>query len=125
MGVPKQLASLPAEVLHLHLTSHHLVTSGPKATMAKRLYDALNPSTINNGNDASSPSKLTRNNPPLLNQQTVTNTNLPREALQAQLSSLMVQFLQYAAPTTAMKRYETPVTCLLPPRRTTLDSLCH
>ena len=49
----EQLAHLPAEVLRLHLASRHLVTSGPKATMAKRLYDAVNPSTINNGDDVS------------------------------------------------------------------------
>ena len=94
----EQLARLPAEVLRLHLASRHLATSGPKATMAKRLYDALNPSTFNNDDDASSPSTLTRTNPPSLNQQTATNTNVPPAALQTQLSSLMAQLLQYATP---------------------------
>ena len=49
----EQLASIPAKVLRLHLAPCHLVTSEPKATMAKRLYDAVNSSTINNGNDVS------------------------------------------------------------------------
>ena len=36
-----QLARLMAEVLRLHLASHHLVTTGTKAAMAQRLYDAI------------------------------------------------------------------------------------
>ena len=54
----EQLVRPPAEVLRLHLTSRHLVTSGPKATMAKRLYDAVNPFTINNGDDVSCSQEL-------------------------------------------------------------------
>ena len=123
----EQLARLPAEVLHLHLASRHLVTSGPKATMAKRLYDAVNPSTINNGDNVSRsqvappPSTFSGNTSPSTNQLTATNTTLPPAALQAQLSSLMAQFLQYATPS-ASTSHEAPVTCLLPPRSTTLNS---
>ena len=100
----KQLARLPAEVLHLHLASCHLVTSGPKATMAKHLYDAVNPSTINNGDNVSRSqvapplSTFSGNTPLSTNQLTVTNITLPPAALQVQLSSLMAQFLQYATP---------------------------
>ena len=36
-----QLTRLPAEVLRLHLSSRHLVTSGNKSLMAQRLYHAL------------------------------------------------------------------------------------
>ena len=36
-----QLTRLPAEVLRLHLTSRHLVSTGTKATMAHRLYQAI------------------------------------------------------------------------------------
>ena len=93
----EQLARLPAEILRLHLASRHLVTSRLKATMVKHFYDALNPSTFNNDDDVSSPSMLTRTNthPPLLNQQTATNTNVLPPALQEQLWSLMAQLLQY------------------------------
>ena len=41
----KQLTRLSAEVLCLHLASRHLITSGSKAIMAKRLYDVLHPSS--------------------------------------------------------------------------------
>ena len=70
--------------------------------MAKRLYDAVNPSTINNGDNVSRSlvtpplSTLSGNTPSSTNQLTATNTTLPPAALQAQLSSLMAQFLQYA-----------------------------
>jgi len=36
-----QLARLTAEILLLHLASHHLLTTGMKATMAQWLYDAI------------------------------------------------------------------------------------
>ena len=36
-----QLTRLPAEVLRLHLSLRHLVTSGNKSIMAQRLYNAL------------------------------------------------------------------------------------
>ena len=36
-----QLTRLPAEILRLHLSSRHLVTSGNKSMMAQRLYHAL------------------------------------------------------------------------------------
>ena len=32
---------LPAEVLHVHLSSQHLVTGGSKTVMTKRLHDVL------------------------------------------------------------------------------------
>ena len=100
----EQLAHLPAKVLRLNLASRHLVTSGPKATMAKRLYNAVNQSAINNGNNVSRlqfappPSTFSGNTPPSTNQLNATNTTLPPAALQAQLSSLMAQFLQYVTP---------------------------
>ena len=117
----EQLARLPAEVLRLHLTSHHLLTSRPKATicMTKRQCDAVNPSTINNSDDVSRlqvappPSTLSGNTPPSTNQLTAMNTTLPPAAL---------QFLQYTTPP-ASTSHEAPVTRLLPPRSTTLNSL--
>ena len=70
--------------------------------MAKRLYDALNPSATDS-NDASRsqvappPATLSANTPPSTNQPTTASAVFP-PALQAQLSSLMAQFLQYAMP---------------------------
>ena len=90
-----ELARLSAEVLRLHLASCHLVTSGSKATMAKRLYDALNPPTTLLA--APPLLTLTGDTPPSTNQLTTTTATYP-PALQAQLSSLMAQFLQYATP---------------------------
>ena len=120
----EQLARLPAKVLRLHLASRHLVTSGPKATMAKRLYNAMNPSTINNGDDVSRslvappPSTLSGNTPPSTNQLTAMNTTLPPAALQAQLSSLMAQFLQYAMPPASTSHEATQSTGNLSPAST-------
>ena len=120
----KQLARLPAKVLRLHLASRHLVTSGPKATMAKRLYDAVNPSTINNGDNVSRsqvvspPSTFSGDTPPSTNQLTATNTTLPPAALQAQLSSLMAQFLQYATPPASTSHEATRSTGNLSPAST-------
>ena len=37
----EQLTRLPAEVLRLHLSSKHLITTGTKAVMARRLYRAI------------------------------------------------------------------------------------
>ena len=120
----EQLARLPAEVLRLHLASRHLVTSGPKATMAKRLYDAVNPSAINNGDNVSRsqfvppPSTFSGNTPPSTNQLTAMNTTLPPAALQAQLSSLMAQFLQYATPPASTSHEATRSTGNLSPAST-------
>ena len=36
-----QLSAMPAEVLRLHLANHHLITTGTKITMARRLFDAI------------------------------------------------------------------------------------
>ena len=116
----EQLPRLPTKVLRLHLASHHLVTSGPKATIAKHLYDAVNPSTINNSDDVSRsqvtppPSTLSKNTSPSMSQLTA----LPSAALQAQLSYLMAQFLQYATPqaSTSHEANEALVTCILPPQ---------
>ena len=114
----EQLARLPAEVLRLHLASRHLVTSGSKATMAKRLYDALNPSATDS-NDASrsqvapspstppSTSTLSGNTPPSTNQLT-TASAVHSPALQAQLSSLMAQFLQYATQPASISHEAAP-----------------
>ena len=120
----EQLTRLPAEVLHLHLASHHLVTSGPKATMAKHLYDAVNPSTINKGDNVSHlqvappPSTFSGNAPPSMNQLTAMNTTLPPAALQAQLSSLMAQFLQYATLSASTSHEATRSTGNLSPAST-------
>ena len=71
------------------------MTRGPKTTMAKHLYDAVNPSTINNGDDVSRsqvappPSTFSGNTPPSTNQLTATNTTLPPAALQAQLRIIL------------------------------------
>ena len=37
----RQLTAMPAAVLRLHLANHHLITTGTKATMARRLFDAI------------------------------------------------------------------------------------
>ena len=36
-----QLTALPVQVLRLHLANHHLTTTGTKATMARRLFEAI------------------------------------------------------------------------------------
>ena len=38
-----QLTKFPAEILRLHLTSRHLASTGMKATMARRLSNAIHP----------------------------------------------------------------------------------
>ena len=38
-----QLTKLPAEILRLHLSSRHPVSTGTKAAMAHRLYDSIHP----------------------------------------------------------------------------------
>ena len=57
----QQLTRLPAEVLRLHLSSRHLVTTGTKAVMASRLYDTLQHTTLN---PTPSPSAVTASNTP-------------------------------------------------------------
>ena len=37
----RQLSVMPAKVLRLHLANHHLITTGTKITMARRLFDAI------------------------------------------------------------------------------------
>ena len=37
----RQLSAMPAEVLRLHLVNHHLITTGTKFTMGRRLFDAI------------------------------------------------------------------------------------
>ena len=92
--------------------------------MAKRLYDAVNSSTINNGDDVSRlqvappPSTLSKNTPPSINQLTATNTTLPPAVLQAQLSSLMAQFLQYVTPSASISHKATRTTSNLSPAST-------
>ena len=87
-----------------HFTLNFSKSEQVRGTMAKCLYDAVNPSTINNGDNVSRsqvaplPSTLSGNTPPSMNQLTATNTTLPPAALQAQLSSLMAQLLQCATP---------------------------
>ena len=102
----KQLARLPAEIPRLHLASRHLVTSGSKATMPKCLYDALNPpATYSNDASRSQVAPLTStlfgNTPPSTNQLTTASAVYP-PALQAQLLSLMAQFLQYVMPSASI-----------------------
>jgi len=57
----QQLTRLPAEVLRLHLSSRHLVTTGTKVVMASRLYDALHHTTLS---PTPSSSTATANNTP-------------------------------------------------------------
>ena len=65
-----QLTRLPAEVLRLHLSSRHLVTSGNKSVMAQRLYHALH-------NADNSPSIVTTSPPPVRSSSTLTATSYP------------------------------------------------
>ena len=92
-----RLARLPAEVLRLHLSSQQLVTSGSKVVMAKRLHDALH---AHGAIDATS--LLSLPTVTATSTETVTATStadlfaaLP-PALQAQLSTIVAQFLQHA-----------------------------
>ena len=41
----RELTALPAEVLRLHLSNHHLTTTGTKAVMARRLFNAIHTSS--------------------------------------------------------------------------------
>ena len=63
-----QLTHLPAEVLRLHLSSRHLVTSGNKSVMAQRLYHALR-------NADHSSSIVTTTQPPVPTSPTSTTTS--------------------------------------------------
>ena len=49
-----QLTKLPLEILRLHLSSHHLVSTGTKAAMARRLYDSIHPSAASSSTLATS-----------------------------------------------------------------------
>ena len=120
-----QLTHLPTEVLWLHLSSRHLVTSGNKSVMAQRLYHALH-------NANSSSSVVTNTPPPPPTPLTSTATSCPsttenfmrpiismspalpsippsaitfkvlfQPELQSQLSSLMRQLIQKAIATRA------------------------
>lgn len=118
----KKLSCLPAKVLHLHLASCHLITSELKATMARHLYDILNPSTID-GSDVSqsqvAPPSLTPQETLLsTNQLTTTNATYP---------SLMAQFLQYATLPAGTSHKAAWITSNLFPASTVHapNSLCH
>ena len=102
-----ELTRLPAEVLQLHLSSRHLVTTGQKTTMARRLYKALHPT--NPINPASSPVTNVRIIPPPTSSPPPTNTStmaspdvteLP-PAIQAHFSSLVQQLIRNAMATPA------------------------
>ena len=41
-----QLTRLPSEILRLHLSARQLVSTGTKATMARRLYEAIHPAIV-------------------------------------------------------------------------------
>ena len=78
----EQLTRLPAEVLRLHLLSKHLITTGTKAVMARRLYHA-----IHNIDEASSivstqPSSATTMSPPI----TTLSSVPPRTSMPATLA---------------------------------------
>lgn len=113
-----QLTRLPAEVLRLHLSSRHLVTTGNKSTMAQRLYQALHPSeqslqsqqprqhSSSDNTDpqgqqppASTSHDATNQITPALQQAPVATSHLPPE-LQAQFSSLVNEFIRHATATT-------------------------
>ena len=118
-----QFNHLLAGVLCLHIASRHPITSGPRATTTKACnpitpspvqpLDSSHPSATDSAllfQAAPSSTILPENTNmilPLTNQPTNPNTALP-PALQAQPSSLMTQFLQYATP--AKNKL---VTCLL------------
>ena len=117
----QQLTCLPAEVLCLHLSSHNL---GTKAVMARRLYNGIHPppssdvtpvsiATTATQPGLSSPSSTSATGTSTLQatlslllppqpsiSANISPLNLPPD-LQAQLSSLMAQFLQNATPTTS------------------------
>ena len=54
----QQLSALQAEVLRLHLLQRSLVTTGTKAVMAKRLYEALHNFPVPSADAAAQPSAV-------------------------------------------------------------------
>ena len=109
-----ELTRLPAEVLRIHLSSQHLVTTGQKITMARRLYKALHP--INPINPASSPATNIQiippptSSPPPINTSTTASpdvTELP-PATQAHFSSLVQQLIRNAMAAPAQGSAQAP-----------------
>ena len=105
-----ELTRLPAEVLRLHLSSRHLITTGKKATLARRLHEALHltvpATTANSASSVTVPPPTSTQasiNSSMLATETVTSTtnsstitDLP-PALQQQFSTLMQQYISNAA----------------------------
>ena len=109
-----ELTRLPAEVLQLHLSSRHLVTTRQKTTMARRLYKALHPT--NPINLASSPATNGRIIPPPTSSPPPTNTSMMAlpdvmelpPAIQAHFSSLVQQLICNAVAAPAKGSAQAP-----------------
>ena len=136
-----QLTRLPVEVLRLHLSSRHLVTSGNKSIMTQRLYHALHnienssfvvatspiPMPTSSTSTAMVPSLLVMIPPPASLTQPIMSTSaalptiLPsaitseasfQPELQSQLSTLMRQLIQQATAAVASMHNSKSIICL-------------
>ena len=109
-----ELTRLLAEVLRLHLSSRHLVTTSQKTTMARRCYKALH--ATNPINPASSPVTNVRIIPPPTSSPPPTNTSTTASpdvtelppAIQAHFSSLVQQLIPNAVAAPAQGSAQAP-----------------
>ena len=109
-----ELTRLLAEVLQLHLSSRHLVTTGQKITMAQRCYKALH--ATNPINPASSPATNVRIKPPPTSSPPPTNTSMTASsdvtelppAIQAHFSSLVQRLIPNAVAAPAQRSAQAP-----------------
>ena len=67
----EQLVRMSAEVLRLHLSSRHLITSGAKSVMAQRLYRAIHNIDEESPHVSTGPATLTTMSPPIATQPSI------------------------------------------------------
>ena len=109
-----QLTKLPAEILRLHLSSRHLVSTGTKSAMARRLYNSIHLSAASSSTPATSTTQSSTT--PATSTVQPTTTLLPPQYIAtipprsvasfttpgtSELASLVNQFLCHATTTQA------------------------
>ena len=120
-----ELTALPAEVLHLHLSNHHLTTTSTKVIMARKLFSAIYTySSVTTASLSSPlmtldsittpiPGNLPYNVPPLSS--TLPTSTIPGAINPAQLSTLLQLLSQTLQQNSSVLTQQTPApTALLP-----------
>ena len=121
----RQLTALPAEVLCLHLSNSHLTTTGTKAVMARRLFDAIytvssisttsltnlltSSATMTTSNSQSSPGNVLSSSSP-------STSTLPSAINPAQLSTLLQLLSQTLQQNPFLMTQQTSAPATLPPQ---------